>query len=377
MTLDTLHLILTLLLAGLAIVLAVSARRRHQYLRTLDELPVGLCTITSNGQIQLWNSQMDALSNIAGKRGHGGNLSALPANWRDALEDALEKTSGNIIKRAISGSGEGARWIILHSSPRVDVTGARTVLVEDISDYQRLQDELLHKERLASIGRLAAGVAHEIGNPVTGIACLAQNLAELGESQESTQSAEEILKQTGRITRIVNSLVQFSHNGGISEPTDMRPCNLADCVDEAIHLLSLDREATRESFENSCDRETLVMGDNQLLLQVFVNLLDNARAATAPHDPVSVDARVDGDDVIVHIENTGEAIPPDILEHIFEPFFTTKEVGMGTGLGLPLVRGMLQDMEGEIDLLSPRPHPYRDGTRATLRLLRAEYDLEL
>ena len=244
--------------------------------------------------------------------------------------------------------------------------------LERLSANQHLQEELRHKERLASIGRLAAGVAHEIGNPVTGIACLAQNLRDPEGVDDIAASADDILKQTRRIDRIVSSLVQFSHGGGLSEPVVCRACNVADCVDEAIHLLSLDRHASSDGFHNSCDRELLVRGDSQLLLQVFVNLLDNARWATPPGGRVEISAQQSGDAVRIQVDNPGEPIPPKILAEVFEPFFTTKDVGEGTGLGLALVRSMLEDMGGDIDIVSPRPAG--DGARAVLRMDVASYD---
>lgn len=244
--------------------------------------------------------------------------------------------------------------------------------LDTLSSDQRVHDEIRHRERLASIGRLAAGVAHEIGNPVTGIACLAQNLRDAAAGEEVATSAEEILKQTRRIDRIVSSLVQFSHSGGLHEPIACSPCNVADCVDEAIHLLSLDRSAGDAHFCNHCDRELLVLADNQLLLQVFVNLLDNARWATPDGAAVDISAQRREELVQIRVDNPGAPIPAAVLDNVFEPFFTTKDVGEGTGLGLPLVRSMLEDMDGTIGIHSPRPE-HGDGTRVQLQLHAARY----
>jgi signal transduction histidine kinase len=167
--------------------------------------------------------------------------------------------------------------------------------------------------------------------------------------------------------------VQFSHSGGQTPEVSCRPCNLADCVDEAIHLLSLDRDAPGAQFSNRCDRELLVFADQQLLLQVFINLLDNARAAAGGTGAVEIDASGHDEVVHVHVDNTGPAIDPGVLSKVFEPFFTTKDVGSGTGLGLPLVRGMVEDMGGSVELLSPCPSAGDSGARAALRLRRGHY----
>src|SRR5262249_48843736 len=139
------------------------------------------------------------------------------------------------------------RWISLvkASAENVNLQDGQVIVVEDMTDIQLLEEELVHSERLASIGRLAAGVAHEIGNPVTGIACLAQNLKYDTDHPESLQTADEILKQTHRISRIVQSLVNFSHTGIIGQP---EPMPLHRSIDEAIHLLALNKGARPVQF---------------------------------------------------------------------------------------------------------------------------------
>ena len=287
----------------------------------------------------------------------------------------LDEHPDLIVKRELPGEGGRSRWISLHCSQPVADSDNQLVLLEDVTDYQRLQDEVLHNERLASIGRLAAGVAHEIGNPVTGIACLAQNLNYSEDPEEIRETAGDILRQTERISRIVESLVNFSHLGSGRGDLRAEPCNLADCVDEAIHLLSLDRDAPAVNFHNTCDRETLVLGDSQRLLQVFINLLGNARDASPCDGDITITAYRDACDgmVTIHIDDHGHGVAPDRLSRVMEPFFTTKDVGRGTGLGLPLVYSIIEDMGGSVRLDSPGPAATASGTRVTLQLNPAQY----
>jgi signal transduction histidine kinase len=231
----------------------------------------------------------------------------------------------------------------------------------------------LHNERLASIGRLAAGVAHEIGNPVTGIACLAQNLEYESDPEEIRYMAQDILKQTSRVTRIVESLMNFSHTGSYSGEAKLVPTNLADCVDEAIHLLTLDRVSKPVQFSNHCDREILVLADSQRLLQVFINLLSNARDACNDHGEVHIRAGASSEQVRIDVDDDGCGIPAEAQSRVFEPFYTTKEPGAGTGLGLALVFSIMEDMNGKVQLTSPLAQGNRPGTRVTLHLPRTHY----
>jgi len=361
---------------AMLIALVLLYRQRQEYQQTFEELPTGLCVVGSDHKVQRWNRQMSNLSGISADDAITENIANLPSPWPTALSEALKDPEGRVIKQSLGFDDNGGeRWIILHSSALQMPGRKRQILVEDITDYQRLQDELLHNERLASIGRLAAGVAHEIGNPVTGIACIAQNLAYNADATELELGTAEILKQTERISRTVSSLMQLSHPGSVLRDADCVPCNLADCIDEAAHLLSLDIDVPRGDFENITDRELLVKGDGQLLLQVFLNLLDNARSAAAEEGPVIIDAHQEGDTIIITVDNPGPPIAPDVLSQVFEPFYTTKDVGEGTGLGLALVRRMLEDMGGSVSLLSPSPSSPGSGVRARVVLSSADYGL--
>ena len=246
------------------------------------------------------------------------------------------------------------------------------IVVEDLTDYEILERELMHNERLASIGRLAAGVAHEIGNPVTGIACLAQNLEVEDDLGAVAEAAGEIRKQTERVSRIVESLVNFAHTGReIVDPANLQPVNLADCVDEAIHLLELDLNAKRVRFVNRCHREQLVKAESQRLLQVFINLLGNARDASERDGLIEIDSSPEGETLNISVTDHGTGIPEAVQGQIFEPFFTTKEPGEGTGLGLSMVYSILENLGGRISLQSPLESG--PGTRFSISLSSARY----
>jgi signal transduction histidine kinase len=223
----------------------------------------------------------------------------------------------------------------------------------------------VHSERLASIGRLAAGVAHEIGNPVTGIACLAQNLKYDTENPESLETAEQILTQTERISRIVQTLVNFAHSG--SGHVHPEPSPVGRSVDEAIHLLALNKEARPVLFINRCAPEVQVVADDQRLLQIFVNLLSNARDASAAHAPIEIACETIEQLTHITVTDRGSGISKEHLDQVFEPFFTTKQPGEGTGLGLAMVYGIVEDLQGHIEIESPVPE-HQCGTRVHIWL---------
>jgi signal transduction histidine kinase len=249
------------------------------------------------------------------------------------------------------------------------------MVVEDITEYVQLEHELMHNERLASIGRLAAGVAHEVGNPVTGIACLAQNIAYAESKQELDETASDILKQTQRISRIVESLVRFSHSGDVSSENRLCPCNVADAADEAAHLLQLDPGTKHIEFNNICDRNLVVIADPQKLLQIFINLYTNARDAYAGDGVITTSAKPRNQGLIqITVEDFGKGIAGHEIERIFEPFFTTKGPGAGTGLGLALVHTMMEEMEGHVDVESSHGDKIPTGTRFLLTLREGRYN---
>ncbi len=353
--------------------------RRH-YRETLDNLPIGVCSVGVDAEVLIWNRSMEEITGIAPREVLGSLLSSLPAPWGEVITGFLAGDSNTLLKTSVLSDSGQSRWVSLHKTAAGagdPGTSADTIiLVEDITELELLEEELLHNERLASIGRLAAGVAHEIGNPVTGIACLAQNLEYETDPDEIHFTARDILKQTDRINRIVESLVNFSHTGASAGAVNLAPANLADCVDEAIHLLTLDHLARPVQFTNHCDRELVVLADSQRLLQVFINLLGNARDACDEQGEIDIQANEQEGRVTITVADNGCGISPELQSHAFEPFYTTKDPGAGTGLGLALVFSIMEDMGGSVSLTSPISEGPKPGTRVSLQLPVASYGTE-
>src|SRR5690554_6049988 len=185
-------------------------RRYHR--RTLERLPVGLCAFGVDDELLMWNDALAELSGIDGASVVGGRRDGLPAPWAELLRRTLTEPQQRLYKQPVELAG-GIRYLTLQRAELQSDhagRGGSVILIEDHSEMKWLEDELVHAARLASLGQLAAGVAHEIGNPVTGISSLAQNLRYDTEDPEILETAEQIQQLTDRVSRIVSSLVGFA-----------------------------------------------------------------------------------------------------------------------------------------------------------------------
>jgi PAS domain S-box-containing protein len=345
-------------------------RRYHR--QVLQDLPVGVCSIGPDNEIVIWNHAMVAMSGLRTYKTMGLKVGELPDPWGDLLQQFLltEKNDANKVHRRVNGK---SRWFSLHKARLEDIPAAQSaaaasqqtgivVLVEDLTETHMLEAELMHNERLASIGRFAAGVAHEIGNPVTGIACLAQNVREESTDQDTKNAVNQILDQTRRIGNIVKSLVGFSHGGQLD--TEHAGLDLSACIREAVDLVKLTERARQLDFDVQCNALLRVWGDRQQLLQVFVNVLSNACDASKADDTINIIVKKNGTMIDILIEDRGIGIEEQDLGRVFDPFFTTKEPGVGTGLGLALCYNIVREHRGHISIDSKSAR----GTSVHIRL---------
>ncbi len=343
--------------------------RRH-YRQTLQNLPIPACSVGEDGEILMWNHAIEALTGISADEVVGARLMALPEHWHTLLDDFNRGSELHRYKHRLDLRGK-PHWLNLHKaalSGPDHTEGGSIILVEDQTETRLLEDELMHSERLASVGRLAAGVAHEIGNPVTGISSLAQNLKLETDDPGILETADQIQQQTRRISAILQSLMNFARTGNHAHANRYEPVNIHRCVEESINLLSLSERGMGIRFVNDCPPSMQVLGDEQRLVQVFVNLLANARDASPDGGTITVNGKGDGYSAIIEVIDEGSGIPADQLDHIFEPFYTTKAPNKGTGLGLSLVYSIVEEHYGNIQVESPADKAAGRGTCMRLRL---------
>ncbi len=322
----------------------------------LRDLPVGVCSIADNDHVYIWNQKQAELTGIDERDARDRTLRSLDAPWGDTLADFVASPD-TVSRRQRVTVGSRTLTINLHKADIGTPAGidnalaGQVILVEDRTNLDLLESELAHSERLASVGRLAAGVAHEIGNPLTGIASLAQNLRHDVREPDAPQlvndQANEILHQVGRIDTIVHSLLGFSH-AGESQSDQLAVVSLNTVVADALQLVQLDPQARDFTFSASVADDLAVAGDPNQLSQVFVNLINNACQASPVGGTIDIEGYRGDGYCHIAVSDNGTGIDPDLREKIFDPFFTTKRVGEGTGLGLSIVHGIVSRHEGRV-----------------------------
>jgi signal transduction histidine kinase len=344
-------------------------RLRRYHRQVLLDLPLGVCAVSSDQQVLIWNLALERISNVASHQAVGRALDQLPPPWGDLLSGFARADDAQSRSLEVDTSA-GTRWLNLHKAEVDDPNVVArepgqpglVMILEDLTDRERLSAELAHSDRLAFVGRLAAGVAHEIGNPVTGIASLAQILRDETDPALVREGIDEILRQTRRIAAILKSLMSFSRSGAVGRPAER--IDVKELVAEAIRLVRLTHKGKGVEFGAHVGAGLEVHGDPQRLSQVLVNLLANAGDACRPGDHVEVIARAEGGHAIIEVLDPGTGVPDELRDKILEPFFTTKPVGAGTGLGLPLADSIVRDHGGSLTIESS----VGIGTRAVVSL---------
>ena len=336
----------------------------------LESLNDGLAVLDRNGRVVRWNRQMEELYGIRHEHAVG-----LP------LDELFETGIARMIKGPADGSSEGTahyripmttrhapprrRLVNLGATPLRDSHAAvvgSIVIVEDISTRVQLEEQLQISEKMASIGLLAAGVAHEVNTPLTGISSFTQMLLENARPDDpSTQVLEKIERQTFRAAKIVNGLLNLARPAQV----DSGPCDINAVVNDVLSLLEHQfKNGSIQVRKELAPIAPVVQGIEHKLQQVFLNLFLNARDAMPKGGWLTIVTRGDRDGAVVEIADTGSGIPAEELSRIYDPFFTTKEIGKGTGLGLSITYGIVQEHGGTITCDSQ----IGQGTRFSIRL---------
>jgi hypothetical protein len=325
----------------------------------LESLDDGLLVVDLNDRVVRWNSALASLYGLSHDKAVGRALDEVfDAPFVEVIRAARRDTPAGATLSRIPLDARGPKsgeTLIVNAAvvplraadEERDAPGGTIVIVEDVTARVQLEEQLRLSERMAAIGLLAAGVAHEVNTPLTGISSFTQILLEGADPQDPrTRLLEKIERQTFRAAKIVNGLLTLARPAS----SDRSLVDVNVVITDVLALLEHQFEAQRVRVRRDlCDAPLMVLGQEHKLQQVFLNLFLNARDAMAKGGWLSVSTRLDACKVVAEVSDTGSGIPSEYLARIYDPFFTTKTTGHGTGLGLSITYGIVREHNGGID----------------------------
>ncbi len=285
--------------------------------------------------------------------------------WKDLLDPNIGAWSGELVNQDRLGIDHP---VLLAITAIRGTDGAITHylgVAVDLTERRAWERAGMHAERLASLGQLAAGVAHEINTPLANIMMIAESVRRRTNDPWIRERVDSLLQQTESTARIVRGLLDFARR----PETRVGEVDLSPLVMQAVEFLKGKQSPNVEVRVTVPGDPVVVRGDREQLIQVVTNLLNNAYDALDGRGRVEVRVGADPDWAHIFVTDDGPGIAPEVMAHLFEPFFTTKLDGRGTGLGLAICHGVVESHGGSIDVDSepgrgatfevklPRVHP--------------------
>ena len=320
----------------------------------VESLNVGVLAVDLEGIVESWNTRMEQLFGVLRRDAVGRRLnSLLPEELTEqiAARQDQEHISG-IYKQRLHHLGKHLT-LNISITPLVSKSNeciGRLLLFDDVTQRERMEEQITQNEKLTSLGLLAAGVAHEVNTPLAVISNYIQMLAKQMPEGDPRQSIiDKIVKQTFRASEIVNNLLNFSRTGA----TEASGVDVNRVVEETLSLVAHPlKTAQIQVVKELGESLPPVHGSANKLQQVFLNLFLNARDAMPGGGMLEVRTSAQNGSVEVEIADTGGGIAREDINRIFDPFFTTKSNGRGTGLGLSVSYGIIKEHAGKIDVRS-------------------------
>jgi len=338
---------------------ASELERLTQYSESiLESLDSGIVVLDLDGRVVRWNRAMEMLTGEQRAGTLGKPLDVVfPSAFLGTLSDRLVlgrgEEIGHVYKVSLPTRDGRDPIVNVAVAPFQMVPGERAgtiLIVGDVTDRMHLEEQLQHADKMASIGLLAAGVAHEVNTPLAGISSYAQMLREQMEGADPrAHLLDKIEKQSFRAAKIIGSLLNFSRSAGL----ELGPVDLNRAILDVLSLSEHQMAAAHIKVRRELAEElSLVQGNASRLQQVFFNLIQNARDAMPNGGWLTLATWSEGEAVVAEVRDTGDGIQREHLQRIYDPFFTTKGLGRGTGLGLSVAYGIVQDHRGTISVES-------------------------
>ncbi|MCU0863979.1 MAG: PAS domain S-box protein [Planctomycetes bacterium] len=336
--------------------LASAASHAARWQAIVDTATEGIVTIDARGSIETCNGAAERMFGYPAADVIGHNVSMLmPQPYRDEHDGYLrrylstgEKRIIGIGREVIGRRRDGSEFPIDLSVGEGTSVGRRffTAVIRDITDRKEMQTKLAQTERLAAVGELAAGVAHEINNPINTVINCAQLVQD---GDDAVSNCQVIIEESTRIADIVRDLLQFARD----DRDRPQPTSLPEVVQRTLRLLGENWKRHGVTLQVDVpDHLPQVHARPQQIQQVLLNLLINAKDALLQgerdHRCVWLAAQVEGTGVVFTVRDNGPGIPGQLGERIFEPFVTTKRARGGTGLGLSISRSIVEGYGGTI-----------------------------
>jgi two-component system sensor histidine kinase HydH len=330
-------------------------KQTRDYTReVVANMPSGLISIDSEGKIVSFNGLALELLGIESSKPRGMDLKTLIDFEASGIRDTLLKCEPVLEFEIYHPHNDGDMVpLSLSATPIKDGKGGGSgavVILRDLRELKFLQQKVKRAEKLAAIGELAAGVAHEIRNPLSSIRGFAQFLGHsLNDKPQEKEYAETMVAEVDRINRVVTDLLTFARPMAV----EISPTDITEMIEHAVRLVKADALTRGVDIRlNVSDLTRLPLDANQIT-QALLNLLLNALQAVTSEGSIEVGAELNPSISELHlwVKDDGPGIPHDGIEKIFEPFYTTRE--KGTGLGLAIVHKIVENHDGEIRVESP------------------------
>ena len=312
----------------------------------IESLPLGVATLDDQHCVTYWNTSMEMISGVEKSDAMGKEARHLLNCLEPRLFDPMVREGEITCKRNFDPQ------IILKGYVS-RLTGAEkgyVVVLEDITEKKKIEEELFRATKHASVGRLAAGVSHEIGNPLASISSLVQELAAEDTTEFVKASMTTINQHVNRIARIVRNLGDFAR----LYPRQRVPTSLKDILQTTIDLVRFDKNFRKIEISTDVQSTRPVKIDPDQIQQVFLNLLLNARDAMPEGGKLAISVQETNGSVLMTFADTGPGIDADVKDKVFDPYFTTKGPTRGSGLGLSICYSIVKDHSGTIEVESEK-----------------------